>query len=165
MKKTTETFSINRLSELSGLDRRTIRKRLLKVKPAATVNGFPQWTVAQLQRAAKRSQRNGGVGLAEARRQKILEDVEWRRIMNEERRRVLVPAADVAEVIASIGRNLETVLGDELEAKFPEAAAGRSAPELRKLGAEFNDRICGRMFEFAQGKLTPENHESLVNKG
>lgn len=132
MKQTKRT--VHALANETGMDRRTIRKRLVDAGLYP-----PEKHPADKVLAAIRPP--GDSDKASIRERKTFE--EWRKlkIRNDREEAVLIPRVQVAETVRLLAAKMGALLDAKLENEYPAAVAGLDIPGARIYGKKLNDSI------------------------
>lgn len=136
-------FSINALSEMTGVDRRTLKKHLASVTPKKVEGVSKLYELADVEAALPKESQGGSL-----RDEKLREEIRKLRIKNDRDQGLVVPRARVAE---SISRILPTAMG-QLEQKlvneYPSAVAGLDVPQARVYGKRVFDDLAASLRAF-----------------
>ena len=125
-----EAHTVNALARISGIDRRTISKRLATIKPAGGTKASPTWTVQQLEVATTAAVASTKGESSELKRQKLAEEVRKLRQHNDETARILVEKSGVIAAIQRAGARWNTTRL-RMEAEEPAKLVGIvSVPEM-----------------------------------
>ena len=169
-----ETFSINRLAELTGVDRRTVKKYLSNYAPDKSVGKREEYTIKTLCRAlapllGDGPTRRGGDDSEEGGRdpsamdpkdQKDWYDAQNKRIDYEAKCRKLIPADEVLKVVSETAKIL--VFGLDTVSDRIELEVGL-APDQRRVFMEQMDEsrynISHELGRYLRGELPEEFEE------
>ena len=149
----TELFTCNGLSEATGLDRRTVKRRLAGIEPAQIAHGLRYFRLADFRAALERSKAT----------RKEKEQLEIRRLLAQcERiefqlavdRREFISSEEVATDYRHLAEGLKaTLLANEDE--WPPKLAGLAAPAIKVQLRILTDDFCAKMRALATN-YTPE---------
>ena len=122
MKPQDATFNITRLCEISGIDRRTIKKMLRSVPPSGGSVSSPEWTLGELEAAGRVLVEKRG-GSSELKDQKLAEEIRKLRHVNDSNAGLVVEKSEVCAAFTR-GKNKLQEFRTELETKWPARLAG-----------------------------------------
>ena len=122
MKPQGETFNVSRLSEISGMDRRTVKSLMRSVPPMAGSATNPEWTLAALEEAGRKLVEKRGASTA-LKDQKLAEEIRKLRHVNDSNAGLVVEKSAVCAAFTR-GKNKLQEFRTELETKWPAKLAG-----------------------------------------
>ena len=142
---TTNLFTINGLSDETGVDRRTIKKRLANTEPRRVDNGQKYYALEDLEAATAQAKEDSPL-----RDQKLREEVRKLKIANDAKESVLVKRADVAAAIRRALALVATISESKLVNEFPIAVSGLDVPQARIYGRRLHDSLMAECQKLAR---------------
>jgi hypothetical protein len=129
-------YSINGLSEQTGVDRRTIKKRLRDIPPRKMDGVSAMYALEDLTNAT--AQTTEADTLKE---QKLSEEVRKLRIKNDKDEGKLVARTEVASAVRRALAQVATLSESKLVNEYPTAVAGLDCPQARVYGKRLHDAL------------------------
>lgn len=128
-------FSVNSLAAETGLDRRTVKRRLADAGIFEPSKHTRKSILDALRPAA--GDKDGDT----IKEQKTFE--EWRKLKlaNDVKEGALIPRATVAETVRLLSAKFAALLDSKLEQEYPATVAGLDVPAARIYGKKLNDQI------------------------
>lgn len=142
---TTKLFTINGLSDETGVDRRTIKKRLAGTEPRKVEGSSKLYALDDLANATADATDNDPL-----RDQKLREEVRKLKIANDAKDRILVPKSDVAAAVRRALAQVATISESKLVNEYPTAVAGLDVPQARIYGRRLHDALMGECQKLAK---------------
>ena len=139
MKKPSSTpklFSISGLSEQTGTDRRTLRKRLRDVVPRKMKGVSAMYALEDL--AAATSATTDADTLKE---QKLAQEVRKLKLANDIKERLVVSKSEVASAIRRALAQVAGLSESKLVNEYPTAVSGLDIPQARLYGKRLHDSL------------------------
>ena len=140
-----KAISVYALATETGIDQRTIRKRLVDAGLYPPEN-HPRTKV--LDAIKPKSGDKDGDSIKE---RKTFE--EWRKLKlaNDENEALLIPRATVSETVRKLAAKFGLLLTSKLEQEYPATVAGLDVPAARIYGKKLNDQIRAEVQAWAGG--------------
>jgi hypothetical protein len=129
MKKPSSTptlYTVNGLSEQTGVDRRTIKKRLRDVAPRKTDGGNKLYALEDLTAATEQTTDSDSL-----KEQKLKEEVRKLKLANDIKERLLVPRQEQAAAIRRAGAGIVPIGEAKFVNEAPVAGSMLEVPQLR----------------------------------
>lgn len=137
-------YSVNRLSELTGADRRTLNKIIVanELQPVGQEGTAKLYRLEDVQAAlAKKPDKS-------LKDEKLSEEIRKLRLRNDKEEGKLVPKSAVVETVLAWEGEQAPIIEQKLEREYPASVAPTpdDVPRVRIFGAQLNDEIrkCNR---------------------
>lgn len=129
-------YSTNALAEKTGVDRRTLKKKLASLKPDSEAGRKKLYDLEKVNEVL--NQADSGQAIRD---QKFVEEVRRLKRDNDEAEGLLIKRSDVAGAIAAMCAKVNKILDQDLEGQFPTGVIGHDVVAVRAKCKLLADRM------------------------
>jgi hypothetical protein len=143
-----EGYSVNRLSQITGADRRTIGKVVVGLTPARSEGKTKFYRLGDVEEALAHRP-------APLKDEKTEEEIRKLRMANDEKAGLLISKAIVADSVRRLQAKVKPLLFQKLMNEYPASVAGMTVAQARDYGGRLFDKVMREFQSWADLWVTP----------